>query len=119
MDLSSSDEDKEDVVYLANMQIERRFWVHPLWLKKGKTGGTFDVLRELNTYPEGFQNFFSMSHACFHKILSPVNVYIVAHFERHERLQTDVAVEEERPPTPRRCSVFWTICLHMRDAEGT
>lgn len=70
--MDSSDEDDEDmldVLYLANLQKQRRFWVHPLWLKKGKTG-TFDVMRELNLYPERFQNFYRMSRECFFEVMA-------------------------------------------------
>lgn len=72
--MGSSEEDDEDMldlVFLANLQKKRRFWVHPLWLRKGENG-TFDVMRELNLYPERFQNFYRMSHECFFKVLALV-----------------------------------------------
>ncbi|KAG8317452.1 hypothetical protein J6590_026601, partial [Homalodisca vitripennis] len=61
--MESSDEDDQDmldVVFVANLQKKRRFWVHPLWLSK-RDSGTFVVMRELNLYPQRFQNFYRMS----------------------------------------------------------
>lgn len=73
-----SDDDEDDldmlnlVINVANMQRERRYWIHPLWLDKGKSSGAFNVMRELNMYPERFQSFYRMSIDCFYRILTLV-----------------------------------------------
>jgi uncharacterized protein (DUF608 family) len=66
---SSDDGDALALVQLANIEKQRRFCVHPLWLKKGRKCGIFDVMRELNMYPDRFQNFYGMSHQCFYTVL--------------------------------------------------
>lgn len=63
----SSSEDDDDVfalVLLNNVEKARQFWVHPLWLKKGQKYGIFDVMKELNIYPERFQTFYRLSQRC-------------------------------------------------------
>lgn len=66
-----SDEDVLDLVVLANLNKQRQFWVHPLWLESEKSG-MFNIMRELDMYPKRFQNFYRMSHECFYKVLSLV-----------------------------------------------
>jgi hypothetical protein len=70
--MSSDDDDALALVQLANIKKQRRFWVHPLWLKKGREYGIFDVMKELNMYPDRFQNFYRMSHQCFYTVLHKV-----------------------------------------------
>jgi hypothetical protein len=70
--MSSDDDDALALVQLANIKKQRRFWVHPLWLKKGGKYGIFDAMKELNMYPDRFQNFYRMSHQCFYTILHKV-----------------------------------------------
>ena len=66
-----SDEDVLDLVVLTNLNSQRKFWVHPLWLQKCKSG-TFDVMRELEMYPDRFQTFYRMSYECFYGVLDLV-----------------------------------------------
>ncbi|KAJ8944583.1 hypothetical protein NQ314_009454 [Rhamnusium bicolor] len=54
------------------MQNQRRYWVHPLWLKKNKKYGTFNATKELNLYPERFKSFYRMSKECFNLLLDKV-----------------------------------------------
>ncbi|XP_050313273.1 uncharacterized protein LOC126748227 [Anthonomus grandis grandis] len=66
---SSEDEDVLALVHLNNIK-RRRYWVHPLWKKKNKKYGSFNVFKELNQYPERFQSFYRMSKDCFTRLLN-------------------------------------------------
>ena len=59
---TDDDEDALDLINTVNIQVpKRKFWVHRMWLKKWETGGAFNVMRELNLYPDRFQNYYRMS----------------------------------------------------------
>ena len=93
---SSDDEsDSEDILDLINLinaqTVRRRFWVHPRWLKKWKTGGAFNVMRELQLYPDRFQYYYRMSQECFYKIFELIKEDLQ---KKHTHWREPVSPEE-------------------------
>lgn len=63
---TSEDEDVLALVQVVNIvNRNRRYWVHPMWKRRRNKKGTFEIMKELEMYPEKFQSFYRMTKRTF------------------------------------------------------